>query len=213
MKKLLIFLVIVFGIFALGDHLARGFAEEKAADELKNRLDLTSTPDVGLGGWPFLFAAVSGDFPSLEIDAKRVQMDRFQFSEVHLELKDMTFSVSGILKGNVGEVSAGGGSGTASIDEDDLNDILRREGAPFSIRLQQGSAVAELPGGDEVGASVEVSGGELRIGPQGRAGAVAVALPGIVDNIKYESAEVADGVISVRLRIGPTTLQRELGGS
>jgi hypothetical protein len=213
MKKLLIFLLIVFGIFALGDHLARGFAEDKAADELKNRLDLTSTPDVGLGGWPFLFGAVSGDFPSLQIDAERVQMDRFQFSEVHLDLRDMNFSVSGVLKGNVGEVSAGGGTGSASIDQEDLNSILRREGAPFSIRLQEGSAVAKLPGGDEVGASVEVSGGNLEIGPQAHTGAVTVELPGIVDNIKYESAEVADGVISVRLRIGPTTLQRELGGS
>ena len=71
-RKLLVFLVIL-GVLAVGvDYVARGFAQEKAEEELKARLGLSSPPSVSLEGWPFLLSAARGEFRSVELEADRM---------------------------------------------------------------------------------------------------------------------------------------------
>ena len=210
MKKLLIFLVVVVALFSVGDYLARDFAEGKAADELQERLDLSSRPNVGLGGWPFVVAAFQGEFPSIEIDADRVVMERLEFLNVNLDLEDLTFSVREALRGGVSEVTAQGGTGTATLEESSVNQALRRAGAPFTVHLMETEAVATLPNGSEVNVALDVSGGALRLAPESHLPAVGIQLPGIVDNLTYRSAVVTDGEVAIRLRLGPTQLQREV---
>ena len=210
MKKFLITILVLLAIFSAGDYLARGYAEGEAADELQQRLELSSKPSVGLGGWPFVLAALRGEFPSIGIDAERVEMKGLEFSDVNLELEDLTFSMRDALRGGVSEVTAQGGVGEARLDQDSVDVALEKAGAPFGVSLQEGSAVAELPNGEKVDVEVGVSGGALTFAPQGRADEVRIPLPGIVDNLTYRSAEIEDGSVTVRLRLGPTLLQREI---
>ena len=91
LRIILIVTVILGGLFVIADRVAVGFAEDKAADQIKSTEGLAGTPDVSIEGFPFLTQVVGG-----ELD------------DVKIGIKDY-------------EASTGGTSGTSTIRIDDLN--------------------------------------------------------------------------------------------
>jgi hypothetical protein len=209
-KKLLVFVLALAIIFVVGDLVAKRFAEQKAGDELQARLELSSTPDVSFSGWPFVVRAAKGEFGEVDIDTRSFAVKGLTFEHVHLAMNEVTFSVSDLLRGNAEAVRARGGRGSAFLSEAELNDVLEAHGAPFTLKLGDGVATAELSDGGEVEADIEVNDGALSIAPQSHTGGIEIGLPALLDNLTYRSVAIEDGSAEVTLTIGPTTLQRRL---
>jgi hypothetical protein len=123
------------------------------------------------------------------------------------------FSVSDVLFGEDKAITASGGAGSVALDERALSAALERAGAPFSLRLREAGAVVELPSGDEVAASIDVSKRALSIAPEGGLAAVSVTLPPILENVTYELAVTHDDYVTILLRLGPTTLRALQSGN
>jgi hypothetical protein len=210
-RKLLVFLVILAVIFVAGDYAARAFAEKKAADQLQTRLGLSSAPSVGFSGWPFLVHAFSGAFPGVHVSADRLDAKGITFSDLRLDLEDVTFSVRDILNGRARAVRARGGTGTISISESSLNQVLGRAGAPFDVNLGAGKATADIPGVGSQSVNVSVESGSLSLGASGLPSPFSIALPQVLDSLTYESGRVTDSAVVLQVKLGPTSLQRPAG--
>jgi hypothetical protein len=78
------------------------------------------------------------------------------------------------------------------------------------VKLKDKSATAELPDGSEVDAKVTVEDGALTISPQSYSGSVKIALPNVLRNVSYQTAEIKGESVEIELELGPTTLQRSL---
>ena len=111
----------------------------------------------------------------------------------------MRFSLGDLVMGEDRDVTTEGGEGSVTLDEGELAAALRQAGAPGSLDLQGGQ-------------SFDVTSRALTISTEG-APNVEIALPTILDNVTYESAEVTDDGVTIRLTVGATTLQRDLGGN
>lgn len=197
MRKLLVFLLFL-GVLAFGvDFVAKGFAQERAEDELKTRLSLPTSPDVTFEGWPFLLSAARGEFRAVKLEADRMEFRALVFSDVRLDLEDVRFSIRDLALGEGEDVTTAGGTGSVTLDEQQLSRAVRRAGAPFGVDLQGGQ-------------SFDVAGRALTVSAEG-APPVEIALPAILDNVTYESAEVTDEGVTIRLSLKATTLRRDLG--
>ncbi|RFU85385.1 DUF2993 domain-containing protein [Streptomyces triticagri] len=67
LRIILIIAVILGGLFVLADRLLVGFAEDKAADQLRSSEGLDKTPDVSINGFPFLTQVVGGELDEVEV--------------------------------------------------------------------------------------------------------------------------------------------------
>lgn len=211
MKKLLVVLLVLGAIFVAVDLVVKNIAEDKAAEQLRDRLGLNATPVVSFSGWPFLLRALDGSFPEVGVSAERLEERGLVFSEIDLSLENVTFSVSDILDGKARAVRAKGGTGSASLSEGALNQVLANEGAPFEIDLSEGGASADVPGAGRQSVDVSVADGRLILQVEGAPSPVSITLPQFLDNVTYESGRVTDSSIEMEVKLGPTSLQRPTG--
>ncbi len=72
MRKLLIGLVIVAALLVAADFGARAYAESRAATAVQAELQMLTTPDVSIEGFPFLWHAATGEYPQVIITASQV---------------------------------------------------------------------------------------------------------------------------------------------
>ncbi|MFE1324352.1 DUF2993 domain-containing protein [Streptomyces sp. NPDC058735] len=120
LRILLIFVVILGGLFVLADRLAVNFAEDEAADRLRATENLPSTPDVSIKGFPFLTQVVSGSLDNIEVGidsyeaaagdgARKIRID-----DLRADMKGVEFS------GDYSSATATSATGTATISYDEL---------------------------------------------------------------------------------------------
>ncbi|GHH87923.1 hypothetical protein GCM10018793_65600 [Streptomyces sulfonofaciens] len=102
LRILLILVVVLGGLFVAADRVAVGFAEGKAADELRSNENLSEKPEVSIEGFPFLTQVVGG-----------------QLDDVEIKIKEYEASAGG---------ATGGGAGTLRIQDLDA----RMQGVRFS---------------------------------------------------------------------------------
>ena len=120
MRALRIFLIVVVilaGLFVGADRLAVGFAQDKAADELRSNENLSEQPDVSINGFPFLTQVASGELDDVEI-----------------KIKDYEASTSGAAGGG----SSAGAKGGGTILIQDLT--ARMKGVEFSDNYHSATA-------------------------------------------------------------------------
>ena len=71
---LLITLVLLAGLLVVGDRVAKGFVENRAAASLQTSQHLQHKPKVSVGGFPFLTQLVSGQFHDITVSAAGVDV-------------------------------------------------------------------------------------------------------------------------------------------
>ncbi|MEU0335740.1 DUF2993 domain-containing protein [Streptomyces sp. NPDC006193] len=67
LRILLILVVVLGGLFVIADRVAVHFAEGEAAEKLKARENLSSTPEVDIKGFPFLTQLAGGSLDDVEV--------------------------------------------------------------------------------------------------------------------------------------------------
>ncbi|MFB8027463.1 DUF2993 domain-containing protein [Streptomyces sp. NPDC056465] len=150
--KAVVGLVVLVAFVALADRWAVLFAERKAADTLKSRLDLTAAPEVEIGGFPFLTQLADKKLDSVKVTVPDVAADRVSLAKVSATAHDIRLNADGLTSVRGADVSRLDGDVLLSFD--DLSRELGASQVTFSG-----------DGGDRVEArgTLPVAGHDLRL--------------------------------------------------
>ncbi|MFI0963823.1 DUF2993 domain-containing protein [Streptomyces sp. NPDC021080] len=119
----LILLVVLGGLFVLADRVAVGFAEDEAAGRIKSTEGLAATPDVSIGGFPFLTQVVAGELDDVKIGIKNYEAPTggTGSSAGTIRIDDLDAEMHGVaFSGDYSSATAGSATGTASISYAEL---------------------------------------------------------------------------------------------
>ncbi|MEU3852630.1 DUF2993 domain-containing protein [Streptomyces sp. NPDC029554] len=127
LRILLIFAVVLGGLFVIADRVTVNFAEDEAADRLKTTENLATTPDVSIKGFPFLTQVVGGSLDDIEVGidtyeaaagdgARKIRID-----DLRADMKGVEFS------GDYSSATATTATGTATVAYDELLKTAKSE--------------------------------------------------------------------------------------
>jgi hypothetical protein len=94
--KAVVGLVVLAAFVALGDRWAVLYAEHRAADTLKDRLDLAAAPEVEIGGFPFLTQLADKRLESVKVTVPDVAADRVSLAKVSATAHDIRLDADGL---------------------------------------------------------------------------------------------------------------------
>ncbi|MFB8247458.1 DUF2993 domain-containing protein [Streptomyces sp. NPDC055952] len=120
LRILLIFVVVLGGLFVIADRVAVGFAEDEVADRLKSTENLSSTPDVSIKGFPFLTQVAGGSLDDVEVGIQDYEAATgdggrtIRIDDLQADMKGVEFS------GDYSSATATTATGTATIAYDEL---------------------------------------------------------------------------------------------
>ncbi|MEG8279187.1 LmeA family phospholipid-binding protein [Streptomyces sp. AHA2] len=120
LRILLIFVVVLGGLFVIADRVAVNFAEDEVADRLKSTENLSSAPDVSIKGFPFLTQVVGGSLDDVEVGIEDYQAATgdggrtIRIDDLQADMKGVEFS------GDYSSATATTATGTATIAYDEL---------------------------------------------------------------------------------------------
>jgi hypothetical protein len=90
MRRLVIALLVLVGLFVAVDYGAAALAESAVSRQMREQIGLVDDPSVRINGFPFLTQAISGDYSSVDVDATRIRVGELQELTVHAELRDVS---------------------------------------------------------------------------------------------------------------------------
>jgi hypothetical protein len=126
----LILFVILGGLFVLADRVAVGFAEDEAADRIKSTEGLAATPDVSIGGFPFLTQVVGGELDDVTIGIKNYEASTGGTDSAAgtIRIDDLNAEMRGVAFGSgYSSATADSATGTASISYAELLKAAKSE--------------------------------------------------------------------------------------
>ncbi len=88
-------LLAVTAFLTLADRWALLYAEHRAADALKDRMNLTAAPEVEIGGFPFLTQLAGEQLESVRITVPDVAADQVSLAKVTATAKNVRLSTDG----------------------------------------------------------------------------------------------------------------------
>ncbi|MFF6780918.1 LmeA family phospholipid-binding protein [Streptomyces sp. NPDC012510] len=94
--KAVVGLVVLASFLALADRWALLYAERRAADTLKDRLNLAAAPEVEIGGFPFLTQLVDKRLDSVRLTVPDVAADRVSLAKVAATAHDIRLEADGL---------------------------------------------------------------------------------------------------------------------
>ncbi|MFF8674692.1 DUF2993 domain-containing protein [Streptomyces sp. NPDC015242] len=127
LRILLIFVVVLGGLFVIADRLAVNFAEDEVADRLRTTENLTATPDVSIKGFPFLTQVAGGSLDDVEVGIENYEAAagdgarKIRIDDLRADMKNVEFS------GDYSSATAGTATGTATIAYDELLKTAKSE--------------------------------------------------------------------------------------
>ena len=206
MKWVFGLLVTILVLAGIGDAMARSAAEDRAADQVQASLGLDEPPEVTFGGWPFLFNAVRGSFPTITVKAPSLMARGVRLEQVVVTLREVEVALDEILAGSAEGVRSEGGDGTAVLTEEDLNGVLQRSRAPGTVRLQDSEVLVEVQG-ERFPARIDMRGLKLRIKGKGLPEALIVELPGVIDGLTYKDVVIRDSRVHLSFELTAARLR------
>lgn len=128
--KAVIALLTVLGFLALGDRWAVLFAEHQAAEKLKDEMHLEATPEVSIGGFPFVTQLAEKKLDSVTVTVPDVAADRVSLAKVSTTAENLR--VDGDLPGSFRGASVDRVHGEVLLSFDDLNRELGASQVTFT---------------------------------------------------------------------------------
>jgi hypothetical protein len=93
--KASVLVVVLAAFLALADRWALLYAEHKAADQLKDRMDLSAAPEIEIGGFPFLTQLADGRLDAVKVTVPDVEADRVTLARVSATAKNVLLDGDG----------------------------------------------------------------------------------------------------------------------
>lgn len=208
MTRVLMGLVILAVLFIGGDIFLKNVTETRAEKQVENLLDLRTTPEVELGGWPFIVRALSGSFPTVELSVTDTRLRGVELEDVQISLTDVGFSLGELLGGSQEAVKFGGGEGSAVMTSEGMTQALRRQGTPAKISLNEDGSVTirdpRLP--QEVTGEMTLEGRSIVVSADGVPQTYTIRLPRLVRGISYDSLTIGEDRAELTFSVAAGTL-------
>ncbi|MEV1083885.1 DUF2993 domain-containing protein [Streptomyces sp. NPDC050211] len=93
--KAVVGIVALAACLTLADRWALLYAERRAADALKDRLDLAAAPEVEISGFPFVTQLADEHLDSVKVTVPDVAADRVSLAQVSATAKDVRLDADG----------------------------------------------------------------------------------------------------------------------
>jgi LmeA-like phospholipid-binding len=97
MRRLIIALLVVVGLFVAVDFGSAALAESAVSRQMREQIGLVDDPSVRINGFPFLTQAVSGRYSSVDVTASRIRVGEMQELDVAAQLRDVGAPLSMLL--------------------------------------------------------------------------------------------------------------------
>ncbi|WP_328632837.1 LmeA family phospholipid-binding protein [Streptomyces sp. NBC_00356] len=128
LRILLIFVVVIGGLFVAADRIAVHFAESKAADKIRTSEGLGQTPDVSINGFPFLTQIAGGTLDDVELGIQDFEAKSGK-SDAGIRIADLKAEMHGVkFDSSYSSATADSATGTARIDYAELLKAVKKEG-------------------------------------------------------------------------------------
>jgi hypothetical protein len=124
MRRLIITLLVLAAVLVAADFGAAALAESAVSRQMRTQLGLVDDPSVRVNGFPFLTQAISGRYPSIDVDATRIPYGTFKELEITAELHDVTAPLAMLLGSGKKTIEAASADGTVKIDAADLERLV-----------------------------------------------------------------------------------------
>lgn len=159
---LLVLLVLLAGVFVVADRVAADVAERAIANQVRQEMAKqeirSSSPEVGVGGFPFLTQVFAGRYESISILLRDVQGPAqgrtVRVPELEVQARNVTATIQTLRSGQ-GEVVAESVTGTATISYGTVAAFIDQEGLTLVERDGKLAVTAPL---DVLGQRVTVRG-------------------------------------------------------
>lgn len=159
-------IAVLVGLFFVVDRVVRGIAEQRVAEEIVGQLpeNVTATPTVTIGGTSVIAQYLGGSFEDITIEAPDAVLDGIP--------ADVILHATGFPVDDTQPVTAL--SGTATLSEDALNQLIERTAPNSAVQLGDGelsyAASATFFGftvGYRVTGELEAAGDHVLVTPTG----------------------------------------------
>ena len=204
LRRLLIVLVLLFGIFVAADRLAVRFAEDQAASKIQSSRGLAQKPSVTIEGFPFLTQLVGSKLDEIKVHANDVKDAKSK-----VQLASLDADLTGVkISSDYSSAVADQATGTVLITYESLNEALPGGtsvvygGTPGKVNVTtelggqkvHGTADISVVGGDSVGLNhLQTGNALLDLGASIFAPSVPVS--GLPSGLKLDSVQSGpDGV-------------------
>jgi hypothetical protein len=226
-RRLVIVLVILFGLFAAADRIAVSVAQSQVADKLKSSRGLTQKPSVSIEGFPFLTQLVGGKLDEVNVHATGMVVHGPEGPSVTLQ--DFDADLKGVrLEDDYSTAVADSATGTAVISYADLSAALPNHttvsyGGASNVKVSttvdlpilgqqtlSGTADVDVTNGDTIGLSgisgVSGLGGGSGLG-------AAAGLIGSYLEPKFQLAGLPQGLGLTRIQAEPDGVAVSVAGT
>jgi LmeA-like phospholipid-binding len=204
-RRLVIVLIVVAVLLVFLDIGSRLAAQYAVSRNVAAALDLPERPKVSLGGFPFLPSFFAGSVPTVTVIAGTTTMGGVSIRDVHLTLRDVTFSAGALLTGGDGTIEAKRGEGEAVIDGATVPATVLGQTVTLQVRFEGDRTLVTaegLPGSIDVDPALDDR-GDLVLRPASSLlpVSVTVPLPKLVDGGIYTSLHVRNGVAALGVEV------------
>lgn len=114
MRRLVIVLLVLVGLFVAVDFGSAALAESAVSRQMREQIGLVDDPSVRINGFPFLTQALSGEYSSVDVEASRISAGDLRELQVSAQLRDVTAPLSMLL-----------GSGPKTLRVQEVEGIVR----------------------------------------------------------------------------------------
>ncbi|MFC1433521.1 DUF2993 domain-containing protein [Streptacidiphilus sp. N1-3] len=161
-RRLLIVLLVLFGLFVAADRVALHFAESEAATKIQSARNLPQKPSVSIGGFPFLTQLASSKFDEVKVTSPELTVNDGKGGP-DIRLQNFAIDGKGVrVTGNYSGIIADSGTGSALISYPDLSKALPNQvtvaygGAPGKVKVS-GRIDVPVLGAQNVSGTADVS--------------------------------------------------------
>lgn len=205
--RTLLVVVVLLGILALADQIARTVAERQLAQQVQTSQSLPSRPAVSLAGWPFVTQAIAGHYAGGTVTAHDLTVRSLRIDRLDVHLTDVHEPLSDLLHRDIRQATADTVTATAHLTYADLARAsgvpgLALSGSAGRIRVQRTVTVLGASADLSATARLVVRGGSLRA-EDVRATAGTLGIPGSFADAAFEQvlSSVRPGALPYGLRL------------
>jgi len=146
-KALLVVVLLLAGLAAVADRVGADVAENRVAQVVAERGQLSGPPDVQIRGVPFLTQALGGEYEEVRIALTAADLGQPEGTRADVTLRGVHVPLSDVLSGSVEEVPVDRVDGTATLSY-----------ALLAAQLGPGTTLTRAGDGLRIERTVEVAG-------------------------------------------------------
>ncbi len=125
MRRLIIALLVLVGLFVAVDFGSAALAESAVSRQMREQIGLVDDPSVRINGFPFLTQAVSGRYSSVDVTASRIHVGPLQELGVSAQLRNVDAPLSMLLGSGPKTLSVQEAEGTVSVPATDVQRLVQ----------------------------------------------------------------------------------------